>query len=822
MTDIRRADKLAQRASEKTLKTISTQLEAPNTGTNKMFININGKTSKIETNENAKIQYKLNNPFKLEVGDKVTLYQAFVNEAGLNTDTISFQEDINTTVKFLYYMPSQCFKNAEPTTATKTVGTETGEAIQGDGAAACLSIADYQDFTTFPNRAFLIRDPAHADTSGAYDNHYNYRDIFSELGIPFSNVFSGDIGTPYYLFENHWTGNLFPERSTTSNTYIKPAYGEVTINIPAGNYEASSLAKNITEQFNGAFVPDTNNSNYLTDRLYNPDSNNYAGTDTDNPFGSESGKATTRVFFQGTNQDLINTGGSSPYDLVNLRNRFDNGILRPDMPGPLISDMFINPDGLELWLRNTSNVQLYGDFLVNSNQFARISVPLDGSNPKTYVGNTPAEAVGHLPQDVETYGWESTQDLFIQYCCNNLLLNLNSRISDQLFDPNTGQTPSARYCGTHSFTVSYSDDKANRFSLKNLHEPYKLPSITKTNDVNNFAAQQATKYNASNFVGNVCYPIEASMGLMVTNFGHGQVLQTKKYKQLKELYDDNLSAYGPGDRRTLIAEWNLNTTRFKDFFSSEREAREAWSTTLWSRLGFTYEQFGDIEPNLETVQTIKPFDNPNFANKMTQQRLDKWGVGKQKLKGIITHNDFDFSDIQACANLGGFPVTLNGNNVNMFDSLTFAKQNFETLRLETTRNGGSGDFTLMDISKNNTFSNIATSQSIDANKLPDLNAGNSYYLITSDIIKPNGLDANGDPMNLIGIMSKENSSNDTIFSVDGVPNIITEPKLVSELSIEVKNPDNSVVPDSIIGKSSGFILLVEKAINPGAMETKSF
>jgi len=45
--------------------------------------------------------------------------------------------------------------------------------------------------------------------------------------------------------------------------------------------------------------------------------------------------------------------------------------------------------------------------------------------------------------------------------------------------------------------------------------------------------------------------------------------------------------------------------------------------------------------------------------------------------------------------------------------------------------------------------------------------------------------------------------------------------LVSSLSIEIRNPDNSLVPDSIVGKSSGFILMVEKAINPNEMEVNS-
>ena len=76
-------------------------------------------------------------------------------------------------------------------------------------------------------------------------------------------------------------------------------------------------------------------------------------------------------------------------------------------------------------------------------------------------------------------------------------------------------------------------------------------------------------------------------------------------------------------------------------------------------------------------------------------------------------------------------------------------------------------------------------------------------------------------MNLIGVMSKENSSNDTLYSVDGIPNIITEERLVSQLSVEIRNPDNSLVPDTIIGKASGFILMIEKAINPNLMAVKS-
>ena len=64
------------------------------TVTNKQFININGSNLVFESNKNGILNYKLPNPIKLEVGDKVTLYQAFVNESGLNQDTLTLSNDV--------------------------------------------------------------------------------------------------------------------------------------------------------------------------------------------------------------------------------------------------------------------------------------------------------------------------------------------------------------------------------------------------------------------------------------------------------------------------------------------------------------------------------------------------------------------------------------------------------------------------------------------------------------------------------------------------------------------------------------------------------
>jgi hypothetical protein len=815
-------------------KIITNELQAPNIGTNKVFININGKTSKLETNQNAKLQYNLNNPFKLEVGDKVTLYQAFVNEGGLNTDTLTFQEDIETTIKFLYYVPNQTFKNQDAQLADgKTTSGAVAQQISPPNHA--LVFSDYQDFANFPNPVFLARDPAHVDAP--LNNGLNsYKKIFSDLPISVSNIIGGDNGTPCYLFENHTPLSDTPQRSTlgtkkpadvvSSNAYIKPAYGEITLKIPAGNYEASSLAKNLTQQFNGAFIQDANNSNFLNDRLYNPDSSNYAGINTENPFGDQEGKATTRVFFTGINGDYYDP--TNQYNLKDINEvplGGDNeGFIGIQAPSPIRGDLFLNPEGLELWERNTSNIMLFDTNPLNCVNYARIGVPLDGSRPVPAFGGDIAEANLNSVTNVETEGFDPNADKYLSLYANTLLVNVNPPVLEKEFTKSDGAEVSNRYVGTHSFSINYSDDKQNRFSIKNLHESYKLSNINPgDNTVSSFGGQQATKYNCVSNNPVVNYPIEASMGLMVTNFGYEQCKETDLYKSLNKELISVGQIYGVYSRRYLTREYELKTKKFRDFFNTEVEARIAWDKTIWSRLGFTYEQFGDIDKTVETVKTFAPRPvgdtSPYYPS---QERLDKYDFGTRKLKGIITHNSFDFSDIMACANLGSTPVTVNSHNINQYDLTTFSKMKLPAaLLLSTPIDTNGGDITTFGVEQKNEFTVISDSQPIDADNLPDLNAGNSYYLITSDIVKPNGLDANGDPMNLIGVMSKENSSNDTLYSVDGIPNIITEERLVSQLSVEIRNPDNSLVPDTIIGKASGFILMIEKAINPNLMAVKS-
>ena len=63
-------------------------------------------------------------------------------------------------------------------------------------------------------------------------------------------------------------------------------------------------------------------------------------------------------------------------------------------------------------------------------------------------------------------------------------------------------------------------------------------------------------------------------------------------------------------------------------------------------------------------------------------------------------------------------------------------------------------------------------------------------------------------------MSKENATNDTIFGAEPIDFTITEPKLLSDITLYIKNPDGTLADDSVVGKNCGFIIQITKPIKP--------
>ena len=256
----------------------------------------------------------------------------------------------------------------------------------------------------------------------------------------------------------------------------------------------------------------------------------------------------------------------------------------------------------------------------------------------------------------------------------------------------------------------------------------------------------------------------------------------------------------PMQREAILFE--LFTKKFEDFFESEAEAKANWNKSLWARMGFTYDQLGKISDKLETRSTY------GFDKK----------IDELPLKGLITHNSFDFSSIVSTEGLGG------GNPVQGGSAPNYDGTGLQNYFLGGYYNGSeTGQYQAIGIEYNiapNIFHNQEDSQYIYAENLPDLNAGNSYYLVESDIVKDNYRDANNTKASLIGVISKQESTADTLFSVDGIEFTNTEERMLTSINLDIKNPDGTRASEDLLGKNSGFIFMIERAIQPQNIEMK--
>ncbi|MHA1988469.1 MAG: hypothetical protein ACW98D_17705 [Promethearchaeota archaeon] len=865
------------------------------TVTNKQFININGSNLVFESNKNGILNYKLTNPIKLEVGDKVTLYQAFVNESGLNQDTLTLSEDVYEELKFLYYVPSQNFQGASADIFPDKTNAENfdlrnnriinSEYIEAIAHPSLFTVT--QDLTYSNVKAGIIE----TNQSGFPINGlpiWNDGRIINASGLSgATNIISGDNGSISYLFENYNgvyddadTANIgnFIDRGLPlgTYTYVKPALGTANLFIKAGNYDLDALGRIITEQISGAKTTNQN-QNYLTNRLYDPFSPNYCGSRTQDVFGNPKNQLIKKInkSIQAeniTSKEPTDGTGASRFQFTNYR---QIGNISGTAGGPgkdktlysaaemFLGDFCVSSDLMAMWERNMGNSAGWASNGATGNnqagpQFSPINAAMILKCMLPVVSDEVIDRrVINDPNEIwitgNAYKLPDNKDGYLKIVgtCHQTLWFPNSNIEVTklinadipAFVPGKNYSPiQDTYIGCQSFSVDYGNNRATRFSINNLHEPHKIPSVTNTGHASSFSGQQATKFNLTDEETIMPkYPIEASSGILVNNFCAATVQNTDIYKNAKQELDNLLSLPNVTvhSREYIFKEYDLHRKKFHEFYQTEQDARNAFKNTLWARLGFKYEQLGNINTQLDFYTTLnhqKPERDPY------EDLLNTGTIGRHMSKGITTHNAFDFSDIQACANMGTVPLTEDTTPedqsgkpggapvetiINMYSGKSHAKMgNVTTNIMETfTSNGrlANGHENTDTYGKprgfypfhnKNEFEILCDSQSFDADDLPDLNSGKSYYLIHSNIVKPNGLDSNGETMNLLGVMSKQNSSNDTIYSVDGVENTNTEEKVITQIEMVIKNSDGSIVPDSVIGKNSGFIIMIEKNINP--------
>jgi hypothetical protein len=848
-----------------TQKIFSETLSAKNIGVDKIILNVNGGNSELVTNRNSILKYSLKQPIQLEVGDTITCVNAFVEEKGLAENTISFEEDLEAEMRFMYYK-------------------------QGDTGDELSTIEDvgfcpYPKL--FPDAFFSTKKGGVSGDDDRYQLAQNYLEttvsytgLVGDLGPNMSfdgigygapkdndnsNITTGCNGNYYYLMETVLYNKTVPNTSIREFTdtsvyqqfFMRPVYGSKKIKIKAGNYSVDSLANIISSQMNGSLGANNNEfSDALLDKLYNPNGVNKDSMITTYPYfknidtvddSDQSdiiGNCGEANFFERRIDGFVkqlNISDTSYYECWAFQNLFS---LYDKVGDRLNGKHFPNGETtitVTQNFKNTIPIDFQSMIIPNdtySNGKKNIHFYINKKAIDTFFETddkwynlpnlkTNGESVDNLffpPMMIEVmYNTVDIEHGYIPRTTTNINLpgnpyetgrrflnGVDSLSLQQLYPVKGFAYPGFKdilpqrnvFAGTSVAQLTFGDAVSNRFALSNLHEFYKLPNLTADGSTTTgYGGQQATKYNnpfynndaGGGAVTNIAeasvanagpvYPVDSSSGVAINNFDFDLVKNTKIYKDLVAEIQ-SINGTTAELQQVLYKEkliYDLFTKPFDQFFPSKSEAEAQWSKSLWSRLGFSYNQLGNVSENLET-----------FIAHGTQNRV------QTKQKGIITHNSFDFSKIVSSDGLGlGNPVSKNGTPM----------QNY---RLEAYFTGNTLPANL-GVSGNNIHL-LSDSKPINAEELPSLSNGKSYLLIESDIIKPNFKDNKANLGNLLAVMSKENATNDTIFGADPIDFTVTEPRLLTDITIYIKNPDGTLAADNVVGVNNGFLIQIAKPI----------
>jgi hypothetical protein len=340
--------------------------------------------------------------------------------------------------------------------------------------------------------------------------------------------------------------------------------------------------------------------------------------------------------------------------------------------------------------------------------------------------------------------------------------------------------------------------------------------------------------------------IDNSSGVMVTSWNLNDVENTTKYQNIKATAETGTVggvAIPRQDKEAFIFLRDCMPTNY--YYDDDTKGKDDWEKTLWYRLGFTWDNFGGIGDQLESYFAWDAVQQANIDNNFDN-------VSVHKAAGMMTHNQGDTS-IATSINclgkqlpVGGFTGTPQQQSVQLrtFDTvgaLTDAELAEFSIRFYNSNvvNFFSEGYTgtvFQDADDNKSIIVLAPplfdndeeitvtpmydavfiesdSQFINATKYPNLSGNHAYFIIASDIIPANYYDAFGDKSTCIGIVSKRESTNDTLFGDSYFTFQVRQKTKISNFTVKVLNPDGTDVDNTILDDESGFIFLIQRDSN---------
>jgi hypothetical protein len=356
--------------------------------------------------------------------------------------------------------------------------------------------------------------------------------------------------------------------------------------------------------------------------------------------------------------------------------------------------------------------------------------------------------------------------------------------------------------GTSTFNMSY---KNSGYAISHLHEPRRIP----TND--NMGNQLQGSSQEAFFMKRVATPGQVSGTDRLSNLYEGILLEDDKDKTY-----NTLSAPAQQYSGILVFNWAYQTAlkngnvalsdislkndanstnlqefwNFEDFFKTTQEAKKAWESTLWFRMGFTYEQiqkkdnfksqywYGETHKlNGSTTfadvdSTALPFMSSiynNYSRAAETKPAGEQGVALPAVSAVQLYNLMD-SNVPPCPLNNNLKKKLPDNPAKTLpiNVYSYTASNYREAVSIPVQTAG---------------------LDIIASDLPRLSI-NGYMLCLSDIINQDDQAGDLSDCGILDLIPKSSLSNqDFIADRNLLVHTLSNPKTVNYVNINILNPD---------------------------------
>ncbi len=363
--------------------------------------------------------------------------------------------------------------------------------------------------------------------------------------------------------------------------------------------------------------------------------------------------------------------------------------------------------------------------------------------------------------------------------------------------------------GTTGFEISFDDtNRTSSFQLDHLHEPRRIPTYDKLGNEMDNPSMECYYIQRTVDIGKNINDLDGGTNLasdfpelfyFETNADNAQVSTNNN------VLVNNLNTIAQRISGVFMRNFALNTAQrlrtiqkpedrithyddfltFDDFFNTREEAKSAWATTIWAKLGFTYEQ----------ICSSDSYEKCKYFN-LNEETLAGFTTDAGVSSSVIPMVSTKYTDIKATATPNmGVEKTLNAG-VQYFNN---ADMNVPSKKAEAVQNANDPD----KIAQSNrtyqyqsSFYDYAvmglvqtTGKQIQARQLPTLSK-HGYFLITSNLGTQGDIVNNSDPVILLDTVPKSNLANqDFIFNRNDLVHTLTNPVSLNSIQINILNPD---------------------------------